>query len=174
MRKPRYISVGAEYHVTALINRGEFALESNEIKELFLHIVRRAKKKYSFKLQNFIIMDNHIHLLIKPGRDESLSGIMQWILGVFAKRFNKHFNLKGHVWYDRFKSNVIDSFQQLIATFRYICNNPVKAKMIENPEEYLYGALWFIRHRRFDLVEPPDLFILAALPDLFEQLLITD
>ena len=49
-----------------MINRGEFALESEEIKELFLHIVRRAKVKYSFKLRNFIIMDNHIHLLIKP------------------------------------------------------------------------------------------------------------
>jgi REP-associated tyrosine transposase len=112
------------------------------------------------------IMDNHIHLLIRPGKDENLSNIMQWILGVFAKHYNKHFNLKGHVWYDRFKSKIIESFEQLLATFRYISNNPVKAKMMTNPEEYQYGALWYIRYKLFDLVEPPDLSIRMALTDL--------
>ena len=166
MRKPRYLQVDAEYHVTAKINRGEFALESKEIKEMFLQIVKRAKEKYSFKLKSFVIMDSHIHFLIKPGKGENLSKIMQWILGVFAKLFNKHFNLTGHVWQDRFKSKVIESFQQLIATFKYICNNPVKAEMVECSEEYPYGALWFIRHRRFCIVEPPDLSIRMVLTDL--------
>ena len=159
--------MGAEYHITAKINRGEFALESKVIKEMFLQTVKRAKEKYSFKLKSFVIMDNHIHLLIKPGKSENLSKIMQWILSVFAKHYNKHFNLKGHVWYDRFKSKIIESFHQLLATFRYISNNPIKAEMAENPEEYLYGALWFIRHRIFDIVEPPDLSIKMALTDMF-------
>ncbi len=166
MRKPRYLETGAEYHVTARINRGEFALETKEIKELFLQTVKRAKGKYSFKLKGFVIMGNHIHLLIKPGKGENLSKIMQWILGVFAKHYNKHFNLKGHVWYDRFKSKIIESFQQLISTFKYISNNPVKAEMVGNAEEYLYGALWFIRHSLFDIVEPPDLSIKMVLTDL--------
>ncbi len=166
MRKPRYLIKDAEYHVTARINRGEFALETSEIKEMFLHTVKRAKGKYYFKLKCFVIMDNHIHLLIKTERGENLSKIMQWILSVFAVLYNKHFNLKGHVWYDRFKSKVIDNFQQLLATFRYICNNPVKAEMIEDPGEYLYGALWFIRHRLFDIVEPPDLSIKLVLTDI--------
>ncbi len=169
MRKPRYLIVGAEYHVTAKINRGEFALEPKEIKEMFLQTVKRAKEKHSFKLKNFVIMGNHIHLLIKPGKGENLSEIMQWILGVFAKRYNKHYNLKGHVWYDRFKSKIIESFQQLISTFEYICNNPVKAEIVESVEEYLYGALWFIRHKLFDIVEPPELSIKKELTNLFEE-----
>ena len=88
MRKPRYLITGAEYHVTAKINQGEFALELKEIKEMFLQTVKRAKEKYFFKLKSFVIMDNHIHLLIKPGKSE----------------------------------------------------------MVEDAGEYLYGALWFIRH----------------------------
>ena len=163
MRKPRYLIIGAEYHVTAKINRGEFALETSEIKELFLQTVKRAKEKYAFELKSFVIMDNHIHLLIKPGKGENLSKIMQWILSVFAKCYNKHFHLNGHVWADRFKSKVIESFQQLIATFNYIRNNPVKAKMVETPEEYQYGSLWFIRLKLFDLVKPPDITIEMAL-----------
>ncbi len=166
MRKTRYLQIGADYHVTAKINRGEFALEPQIIKEMFMHTVKRAKMKYSFKLKNYVLMDNHIHLLIRPGKDENLSKIMQWILSVFAKCYNKYYNLKGHVWYDRFKSKIIDNFQQLLATFRYICNNPVKAEMVETPEEYQYGALWYIRRKLFDIVEPPDLSIKIALTDL--------
>ncbi|MDA3937983.1 MAG: hypothetical protein PF693_01560 [Spirochaetia bacterium] len=56
MRKPREIYIGAEYHVTARINRGEFILESDEVKDLFLDIVKRAKIKYSFKLRSFVVM----------------------------------------------------------------------------------------------------------------------
>ncbi len=167
MRKTRELYAGAKYHVTAKINRGEFALKSPEVKELFLYTVRRARKKYSFELRSFTLMDNHIHFLIKPGKNESLSRIMQWILGVFARAFNKYFKLKGHVWYDRFKSIVIESFEQLIATFRYIINNPVKAGIVENPEEYPFGSLWFIRHKQFDLVEPPKQYLITVFPEFF-------
>ena len=173
MRKPRELSIGAEYHVTARINRGEYILDKREVKELFLFIVKRAKNKYSFSIRNFSIMGNHIHLQIKPGRNENLSRIMQWILGVFGKAYNKKYNLKGHVWYDRFHSTVIKSYKQLIATFKYICNNPVKAEIVKKPENYKYGGLWYIFHRRFDFIEPPDPFIEIILSEFYIQLLIT-
>jgi putative transposase len=77
---------------------------------------------------------------------------MQWILGVFGRAYNKKYNLKGHVWYDRFYSTVIKSYKQLIATFKYICNNPVKASIVKRPENYKYGGLWYIHHKWFDFV----------------------
>jgi putative transposase len=174
MRKPRELFIGAEYHVTARINRGEFVFETSEIKKLFLFIVKRAKNKYSFSIRNFSIMDNHVHLQIKPGRNENLSRIMQWILGVFAKSYNKKYNLKGHVWYDRFHSTVIKSYRQLIATFKYICNNPVKSEIVEKPEDYKFGGLWYIHHRCFDFIEPPDLLFKTILYENFKQLLISE
>ncbi len=173
MRKPRELYVGAEYHVTARINRGEYVFKPDEIKELFLFIVKRAKKKYSFSIHNFSIMDTHVHFHIKPCKNENLSKIMQWILGVFAKAYNKKYNLKGHVWYDRFHSKVIKSYSQVVATFKYICNNPVQAGMVEKPEDYRYGGLWYIRHRRFDFVEPPDPLIMTILSEFYTQYLIT-
>ena len=167
MRKTRELKRNAEYHVTAKINRGEFILESDDIKDLFLHIVERAKKKYSFKIRGFSIMDNHIHFLMKPGCEESLSRIMQWILSVFAIYYNKMFNLKGHVWYDRFNSKIIETFRQLIATFKYICDNPVKANLVKTPQEYKYGVLWFIHHKQYQFIEPPDIELIDSLPDYF-------
>ena len=59
---------GATYHVTAKINRGEHIFESDEIKNLFMDTVKRAKKKYKFSIKNFVIMNNHIHFLIEPAK----------------------------------------------------------------------------------------------------------
>ena len=156
MRQRRQIRRGAEYHVIARVNRNEYIFESIVVKELFLMVLRRAKKKYRFTVRNFCIMDNHIHLIIRPGPDEALSKIMQWVLSVFAVRFNRHYGYVGHVWYDRFKSRIIDSIKGLVATFVYIANNPVAAGIVDTPAAYQYSGLHHIRDGDFDIVAPPD------------------
>lgn len=118
-------------------------LEDEQIKLLFLDVLVRAKKKYGFIFRNFCIMGNHIHLEITPQEDLSISRIMQWILSVFALQYNKIFNYKGHVWYDRFKSKVIESVRQLINTFLYIANNPVRAALANHPLEFVYSGITF-------------------------------
>ena len=156
MRKPRVLQIGAKYHVSAKINRGEHIFEPNEIKNLFLEIVKRAKKKYEFSLKNFVVMDNHIHFIIEPLKNESLSKIMQWILFVFAMRYNKIHNITGHVWQNRFWSKIIDGIHQLVDTFKYISKNPVKAEMVTKAEEYEYCGLHYILKGIYDIVDRPD------------------
>ncbi len=156
MRKPRIKQTGACYHITARSNRGEFILHSTKIKDMFLSVLLRAKKKYEFRLKHFCIMSNHIHLMIEPQEKTDLSRIMQWILSVFAIRFNKIYGHNGHVWYDRFKSSVIRTLHRYIKIFEYISNNPLKAKMCKTVFEYEYSGLaWFCRNN-YELVEPPD------------------
>ncbi|MDR2419402.1 MAG: transposase [Treponema sp.] len=67
------------------------------MKTTFLTFTKKAKEKYPFQLLNFCIMDNHIHLLIKPAPGQSLSKIMQWIKGNFAKYWNKVHNKQGDI-----------------------------------------------------------------------------
>ena len=102
MRKPRILCEGATYHVVAKINRGEDALEADDMKRLFMMVIKRAKKKYMFSIKNFVIMDNHAHFLIEPKENENLSRIMQWVLSVFAIYYNKIHKLTGHLWRFRF------------------------------------------------------------------------
>src|SRR5512145_89083 len=107
MRRPRELQADARYHVTARANRKEMILDTSAMKELFLSVVKRAKEKYDFRLENFCIMGNHVHFLIQPGRGESLSAIMRWILSVFAMAYNKIRCMTGHVWGCRFFSRII-------------------------------------------------------------------
>jgi putative transposase len=101
-------------------------------------------------------MSNHIHLLLEPTAGTNLSKLMQWILGVFAIRFNKLFGLIGHVWYDRFKSKIISSFHQMVRTFEYISENPVKAGLCEKSSYYIYSGLYELKRGRFRLLDPPE------------------
>jgi putative transposase len=109
MRKPRELRAGARYHVTARANRKEMILDRGAMKELFLSVVRRAKLKYDFRIENFCIMGDHFHLIIQPGRGESLAAIMRWILSVFAMTYDRVQGLTGHIWGCRFFSRIIES-----------------------------------------------------------------
>ncbi|MDA3940978.1 MAG: transposase [Spirochaetia bacterium] len=169
MRKRRELIDGFSYHVTARINRQEFLFDSDEIKEMFMDVLRRAERKYHFDIRNFCIMNNHIHFILKPLQGESLSKIMQWILGVFAQKYNKIFSLKGHVWYDRFKSKLIMGFRQYLNTFIYISNNPVNAGIVETAVEYKYNGITSIQKGSLDIIERPPNKILCKIWNILNE-----
>ena len=149
MRKPRVLKKNAVYHVTARANRGEMIFCSPVVRRLFLAFLEKAKKKYPFHILNFCVMGNHIHLIIRPKNKDALPKIMQWILGNFAKAWNKLHGVRGHLWGGRYFSKIIEEFKAFIKTFDYICQNPVKALLVRSAEEWEFGGLWhFIEQKR--------------------------
>lgn len=165
MRKPRRLIEGARYHVVARANRKEFILESDGMKNMLLVVIARAKERYRFSLETLCIMDNHIHLLLRPATGESLSRIMQWILSVFARQFNQLLGSGGHVWYDRFKSVVIATLQQFVHAYRYIINNPVRAGMVRRPGDYPYGGVSIRRCGPRGVLGPPGPLVRLLFPE---------
>jgi putative transposase len=164
MRKNRLLQNNAEYHVTARINRGEMAFASKEDKDLFMTVCKHAKKKYKFQIKNFCIMGNHIHLIIKPGENESLSRIMQWILSVFAMRWNRKHHTSGHLWGERFFSRIICGIVDFLRVFIYIDDNPVNASIVNQREEWEYGGLWHHKRGIHTIVDEPDEIIRTFFP----------
>ena len=144
---------GGRYHVIARANRKEMILDSEAMKDLFLEVVVRARKKYYFRVSNFCIMGNHFHMIIQPISGTSLSEIMRWIMSVFAMRWNKIHHLCGHVWGGRFFSRLITSLPEFIQVFRYIDQNPVKACQVECPYEWRYGGLWHLRRGLLEIID---------------------
>jgi len=165
MRRARQLLDGAEYHVTARVNRSEMLLMPEETKMLMLSVIARAKKRYSFQIRNFCIMNNHIHLLIKPAKNESLSRIMQWILSVFAMIWNRRHKLWGHVWGERFYSRIILGIVDFLRVFIYIDDNPVKAQLVKRSQEWQFGGLWHHSRSINTVTDPPDDLILHYCPE---------
>ncbi|MBL8967901.1 MAG: transposase [Spirochaetaceae bacterium] len=142
MRQPRHLVDGAWYHVTARVNRREMLLDRGEVRDLFLAVLGRAKRRYRFHVANFCVMGNHIHLQIMPVKGQSLSAIMRWVLGCFARAYNKKRGLSGHFWGERFHSRVLEGIRQFVIAFGYIDDNPVKAGLAARPCEWLHGGAW--------------------------------
>ena len=95
MRHNRQLEQNAVYHVTARINRGEMVFNEIAMRSLFLTFVTMAKKKHAFAIYHFCVMGNHIHFAVRPDKDSSLSKIMQWLLGNYAKAWNKAHGVTG-------------------------------------------------------------------------------
>jgi putative transposase len=172
MRQPRKLEDGARYHVTARANRKEMILDTSAMKELFLSVVKRAKNKYDFRIENFCIMGNHFHFVIQPGRGESLSAIMRWILSVFAMAYNKIKGFTGHVWGCRFFSRIIESLWELLQVFEYIDDNPARASQVYDRREWRWGGLWHNRTGCRELVETPATWLRPHILE-HDQLLLT-
>ena len=159
MRKPRKLQDGARYHVTARANRKEMIFDPDPVKDLFLSVIKRAHRKYDFRIENFCVMDNHFHLIIQPRNGANLSAIMQWIMSVFAMAYNRSRGITGHVWGNRFFSRIIDSLKDFLQIFDYIDGNPVRANRVTDPQDWPHGGLAHIRQGRRDIIEEPQEWI---------------
>ena len=171
MRMPRILKDGALYHVTARANRKEMILESGSVKDLLLGIIKRAKRKFKFRIENFSIMGNHFHILIRPGRGASLSSIMQWILSVFAMSYNRTKALTGHVWGERFFSRIVEDFSEFVAVFGYIDENPLKSSQVARSRDWRHGGLWHDRTGVRDIIDESSVSVAIIFPEHGQLLL---
>ncbi|NMB65756.1 MAG: transposase [Spirochaetes bacterium] len=146
-RKRRELIDGASYHVTARTNNRLYYLHRNECKRLFLQILRKTQKKYRCRIEGFSIMNNHIHLIIKPSQIYDLPKIMHKLLMTFAKRFNKRFKQTGHVWESRYFSRILISIWEVGQALIYVLNNPVKAQLVVNPKEWRWSSIFFYKKK---------------------------
>lgn len=99
--------------------------------------VDESEKK--FDVYAYCLMDNHVHLLINEGED-NISRIMKRIGSGYVYYFNKKYGRVGHLFQDRFKSEVIEDDAYLLAAVRYIHNNPVKACMVKYASQYQWSS----------------------------------
>lgn len=171
MRRRRLLKLGATYHVTMRANRKEMIMRDVAVKNLYIQVVHLAKQRYVFRIEQFCIMDNHIHLIIKPQDSSNLSSIMQWINSVFAMRYNKMFSLTGHVWGERFRSFILNSLRDFMHAFEYIDQNPVRAHMVACSKHWEFGGYSHARRGCYSVLDPPGLLRKQLYPDFMPLLI---
>ncbi len=110
-----------------------------EDKNRFLETLLRFKESNNYELYAYCLMRNHVHLLIKEVED-TIQRLMKRIGVSYVYYFNQKYNRVGHLFQDRYKSEVIDSEQYFLGCSRYIHNNPVAAGLVRFPEEYHWSS----------------------------------
>ena len=138
---------------------------SNADREDYLRTLAECRETLKLKVYAYCLMSNHVHLIIDPGDCESsLSLAMKRLAGRHARRLNLMHGWRGALWESRFKCSPIQTDRYLLACGRYIDQNPVRARMVDRPEQYpwsSYRSRAGITHGGF-LDPDPTLCALAA------------
>jgi REP-associated tyrosine transposase len=105
---------------------------------LFLKALYTYQRQGAFQLHAFVVMPEHVHLLITPAPEKTLERVVQLIKGGYSHDFGVHFGLKKEVWQRGFTDHRIRDAQDFELHRGYIYQNPVKRGLVENPAEYRY------------------------------------
>ena len=127
-RKPRIEFEGAFYHVITRGNQRQKIFRDEKDYKKYLEILSEYKKQYKYCLYSYILMNNHIHLLLET-QDFPLSKIQQGINQRYTMYFNKKHKTVGHLFQGRYKAILCDKDKYLLSLIKYIHLNPVRAKV---------------------------------------------
>ena len=145
-RRPR-IEIAGYYHI---INRGVDKMNifrHPDDYEYFEELMCFYMKSYGITLHNYCLMSNHYHLLIEI-TEENLSLFMRQLNMNYAIYYNKKYKRTGHLWQGRFKSWYVTDEAYLYTLMLYIEQNPLKAKMVKNLEEYPYSSYHYFLEKQ--------------------------
>jgi putative transposase len=128
-------------HVTQRgVNRCAIFLD-DEDRRAYLHLLRGACRSGRIVLHAYVLMDNHVHLLVTPGCDGGMSSAMHRLGQMYVQAFNARHGRVGTLLQGRFKSCLVDSDAYLLAVIRYIELNPVRAAMVERAEDFRWSSV---------------------------------
>lgn len=134
---------GALYHITSRGDRREAIFEDDEDRETFLRVLAEVAKRYNWVCHAYCLMPNHYHLVVETV-EGNLSKGMQQLNGVYTQGSNRRHGRIGHLFQGRFKGILVDKDRYLLELSRYVALNPVRAGLVESPEQWpwsSYGAM---------------------------------
>lgn len=146
-RTSRKTSTTGIYHIMIRGINKQQIFHENEDNCKFIKILNDCKQISNFELFGYCLMGNHVHLLIKPG-NEALEIIFKRIGTKYVYWYNMKYMRVGHLFQDRYKSEPIESERQLLTVLRYIHQNPIKANLCKNVEDYKWSSYYeYIKER---------------------------
>lgn len=165
-RRSRLVLPGVPLHVTQRgVNRAAIFLNDQDRRH-YRRLLRDACVKQDVAIHAFVLMDNHVHLLLTPPSGHALAAAMRISGQSYVQYFNARHGRSGTLWQGRFKSCLVDSDRYLLTVIRYIELNPVRAAMVAAPEDYRWSSVHTHLGRSFDpVITPHPLYIaLGATP----------
>lgn len=139
VRKKREWYIGAKYHIMCRGNHRNDLFRDGEDYIVYLNILKEVKEKMEYDLYCYCLMTNHVHLIIGT-REISIGNIMKRINMLYSIYFNKKYNLIGHLFQDRYRSELIEDDKYILEASRYVHLNPLRANMVAKPEEYEWSS----------------------------------
>jgi len=139
-RQPRFVLPGQPQHVIQRGNNREVIFVSDDDYRFYLEKLGDACVRFECELHAYVLMTNHVHLLMTPRREDGISKVMQSVGRYYVQYFNHQYKRTGTLWEGRYKATLLDSEAYLLTCYRYIELNPVRAGMVDHPSDYPWSS----------------------------------
>ena len=133
----------AVYHVIFRGNNRQNILKLRSDKLDLLNSIRKCQERKEVKVYGFVLMDNHVHMVMEVGETHNISKVMQSVLLSFSAKYRRKYGYVGHVWQGRFQSKPIMGEEYVLECLNYIHLNPVRAGMVLSSCDYSYSSAKF-------------------------------
>lgn len=150
-RQPRLHLPGAPLHVTQRgVNHCAIFVDDIDRRHYY-RLLLDTTAECDIAVHAYVFMGNHVHLLLTAPGCDALARAMRKAGQCYVQAFNHRHDRSGPLWQGRFKSCLVDSEYYLMAVHRYIELNPVRAAMVERPEQHRWSSV----HASLGLINDP-------------------
>lgn len=141
-RMARVVAVGYPHHVTQRGNRRQQTFFNDEDYLAYLELVRHFCPEAGLEVWAYCLMPNHVHMVVVPQEVDALRAGLAESHRRYTRRVNFREGWRGHLWQERFGSFVLDE-THLWAAVRYVERNPLRAGLVERPQEWPWSSARF-------------------------------
>jgi putative transposase len=167
-RTPRIALEGFPLHVVQRGNDRQACFRSDHDRSRYLAILLQVARRHGCALHAYVLMTNHVHLLLTSEQRGGISALMQNLGRWYVGEFNSRHGRTGTLWEGRFRSSVVSGYDYVMACYRYIELNPVRAGIVSQPGRYRWSSYHVNGEGRTDaLVTPHEAY--RALGDSAER-----
>lgn len=129
------------YHITGRCqNKAPFPISLEAVWKIFEEELFLSRLKYGLKIHAFVLMPNHFHLIASIG-DTPLGVILRELMGNTSRRINELAGGINHLWGDNAHRSVVDNNQYFNTVYRYVYQNPRRAKLVARCEDWPFSTL---------------------------------
>ena len=139
-RRPRFNLPGIPQHIVQRGNNRAPCFFDEKDRWQYLEDLAESAEKYLCEIHAYVLMTNHVHLLVTPKGKFAVSQMMQALGRRYVYYVNHRYGRSGTLWEGRYRSSLVDSEAYLLACMRYIELNPVRAGMVTHPAEYQWSS----------------------------------
>ncbi len=139
-RRARLSLPGIPWHIIQRGNNRSVCFHAEEDYQFYLHYLREFAAKFGCAVHAYVLMTNHVHLLLTPERADSAGLLMKHLGQRYVQYINRNYRRSGTLWEGRFRSCLTQSESYVLACYRYIELNPVRAAMVVKPQDYRWSS----------------------------------
>ena len=129
------------HHIVQRGHNRQVVFPTEEDFRYYLDTLKTWTSEYGIKVYGYCLMTNHVHLVLEPPDEIAVLGrLMKRLAGRQTRYVNRLEGRRGTLWESRYKSSPIQTDEYLLACCRYVDLNPVRARMVTSPEDYLWSS----------------------------------